>query len=84
VKPIALKCVYQIFENVKIPILGMGGISNGRDAIEMVMAGATALGIGSAVYYRGFGAFKTICDEMEQWMKENGVNGLKEIRGAAH
>jgi dihydroorotate dehydrogenase (NAD+) catalytic subunit len=84
VKPVALKCVYQIFEQVKIPILGMGGISSGRDAIEMVMAGATALGLGSAVYYRGFDAFKSICDEIEYWMEEKGVKSLEEIRGAAH
>lgn len=84
VKPIALKCVYQIYESVKVPILGMGGISNGRDAIEMVMAGATAIGIGSGIYYRGFGVFGKVCEEMEQWMQENGVKDLKEIRGVAH
>ncbi len=84
VKPIALKCVYQIYESVKTPILGMGGISNGRDAIEMVMAGATAVGIGSAVHYRGFDVFKRVCGEMEQWMEENKVKSLEEIRGCAH
>jgi len=84
IKPVGVKCVYQIFEKVKIPILGMGGISNGRDAIEYVQAGATALGIGSGVHYRGFDVFKKVCDEVELWMKENKVKSLEEIRGTAH
>ena len=84
IKPIALRCIYQIYEAVKIPILGMGGINSGRDAIEMVMAGASAVGIGSGTYYRGIGVFKKVCEEMEQWMKENKVEKLEEIRGCAH
>jgi dihydroorotate dehydrogenase (NAD+) catalytic subunit len=84
IKPIGIKCVYQIFEEVKIPILGMGGITTGRDAIEYVQAGATAVGIGSAVKYRGIEAFKKICTEMQQWMKANDVKSLEEIRGCAH
>ena len=69
---------------VKIPILGMGGISNGLDAIEFIEAGATTVGIGSGVYYHGIGVFKKVCMEMEEWMKKNGVKSLDEIRGAAH
>ena len=84
IRPVAVKCVYQIFEAVKVPILGMGGICTGRDAIEFVMAGATAVGIGSGVHYRGIGVFKKVCGEMEQWMKANKVESLEEIRGAAH
>ncbi len=84
IKPVGIKCVYQIYENVKIPILGMGGISNGRDAIEYIQAGATALGIGSATYYQGIGVFKKVCREMQEWMKENNVKSLEEIKGVAH
>lgn len=84
IRPVALKCVYQICEAVKVPVLGMGGICNGRDAIEFVQAGATALGIGSGVYYQGIDVFKKVCSEMEQWMKENNVKSLEEIRGCAH
>src|SRR3989344_4106236 len=50
-KPIAIRCVYEIFEEVKIPIIGTGGVTYGKDAIEMVMAGATGIGIGTGVYY---------------------------------
>ncbi|MCX6798515.1 MAG: dihydroorotate dehydrogenase, partial [Candidatus Diapherotrites archaeon] len=84
IKPVALKCVYQIYEAVKVPILGMVGITTGRDAIEMAMAGATAIGVGSAVHYRGIGVFKKICAEMEEWMRKNKVKSLEEIRGCAH
>ncbi|MFH0971514.1 MAG: dihydroorotate dehydrogenase [Candidatus Micrarchaeota archaeon] len=84
IKPIALKCVYQIYEAVKIPIIGTGGVTNGKDAIEMLMAGATAVGIGTATYYRGITAFEEICKEMESWMKENNFNSVKELIGAAH
>ena len=83
-KPIALRCVYEIFENVKIPIIGTGGVTYGKDAIEMVMAGATGIGIGTGVYYRGIDVFKKVCDEMEDWMKKNKIKNLEEIRGCAH
>jgi dihydroorotate dehydrogenase (NAD+) catalytic subunit len=83
-KPIAVRCVYEIYEAVKIPIIGTGGITYGRDAIEMIMAGATAVGIGTAVYFRGNDVFKKICNEMEDWMKKNKVKNLDEIRGCAH
>ncbi len=83
-KPIAVRCVYEIYETVKIPIIGTGGVTYGKDAIEMIMAGATAVGIGTGVYYRGIGIFKKVCDEMQQWMKKNKVKNLEGIRGVAH
>ncbi|MBI2656291.1 dihydroorotate dehydrogenase [Candidatus Woesearchaeota archaeon] len=83
-KPIALRCVYEIYETVKIPIIGTGGVTYGKDALEMIMAGSTCVGIGSGIYYRGIGIFKKVCDEMEAWMRKNKVKSLKEIRGCAH
>jgi len=83
-KPIAVRCVYEIYETVKIPIIGTGGVTYGKDAIEMTMAGATGVGIGTGVYYRGIKVFKKVCDEMEAWMRENNVKSLDEIRGCAH
>lgn len=80
---IAVRCVYEIAKQVKIPIIGTGGILNGRDALEMLMAGATALGIGTALLERGSQAFKLIAKEMQSWMKKQGVKNLSEIRGAA-
>ncbi|MCL5439227.1 MAG: dihydroorotate dehydrogenase [Patescibacteria group bacterium] len=84
IKPVAIRCVYDIYEVVKIPIIGGGGITTGEDAVEIIMAGATAVGIGSAVYLRGRNVFTEICKEMETFMKKGGYKSLKEIRGAAH
>jgi dihydroorotate dehydrogenase (NAD+) catalytic subunit len=84
IKPIAIKAVYDIYKSVKIPIIGTGGISNGRDAIEIIMAGASAVGVGSAVYYRGPGVFSKICSEMQQFMDKEGFSSIKEMRGIAH
>ena len=83
-KPIAVKCVYDIYETVKIPLIGTGGVTSGKDALEMIMAGATAVGVGTACYYHGIGVFRKICSEMEIWMKKNNVHSLKEIQGVAH
>ena len=83
-KPIAVRCVYEIYETVKIPIIGTGGVTYGKDAIEMIMAGATAVGIGTGIYYRGINIFRKVCDEMEKWMKKNKFKSLNEIRGCAH
>lgn len=82
--PVALKVVYDIFEAVKIPIIGTGGITTGEDALAMIMAGATLLGVGSAVYFRGEDCFRKIREEMEMIMKEEGIKSLEEIRGVAH
>ncbi|MBW2976854.1 dihydroorotate dehydrogenase [Candidatus Woesearchaeota archaeon] len=84
VKPVTVRCIYDIYQTVKIPIIGTGGVTYGRDALEMIMAGATAVGIGTGVYFRGIGVFKKVCDEMQDWMKKNKVKSLDEIRGAAH
>ena len=82
--PIALKFVYDVHKAVKIPIIGTGGITTGEDALAMIMAGSTLLGVGSAVYYRGDNVFKKIIEEMEVIMKEEGIKNLDEIRGCVH
>jgi dihydroorotate dehydrogenase (NAD+) catalytic subunit len=83
-RPIAIRCVYDLYKVVKIPIIGVGGISTGRHAIEMMMAGASAVGIGTGVYYRGIDVFKKVCEEMVQWMQENGFDDINKIVGAAN
>lgn len=83
VRPIAIRCVYDIFESVDIPIIGMGGITNGKDAIEMMMAGATLVGIGSAVYYDGIDVFAKVNKEIDEWLKEKKMK-LQDIVGLAH
>ena len=83
-KPIAIRCVYDIYESVRIPIIGVGGITTGKDAIEMMMAGATAVGIGTGIYYRGIDVFKKVCDEMTEFLESHGYSSLDEIIGIAH
>ncbi len=83
-KAIAVRCVYEIYQKVNIPIIGTGVVSSGEDAIEMIMAGATAVGVGTACYYHGPTVFRKITNEMAAWMKKNKVKNLSQIRGAAH
>ncbi|MDF2378902.1 MAG: dihydroorotate dehydrogenase [Candidatus Gracilibacteria bacterium] len=84
IRPLAVKKVFDIYDCVDAPIIGMGGMTSGRDAIEMMMAGATLVGIGSALYYRGEDAFKIVLDEMVEWCEANGVQSFNEIIGKTH
>lgn len=84
IKPIAVRCVYDIYKAVNIPIIGIGGITTGEDAVEMMMAGASAVGIGSAVYYRGIEVFDKINSEIQEFMKKHGYKSISEIIGKAH
>jgi dihydroorotate dehydrogenase (NAD+) catalytic subunit len=81
-KPLAVKYIYDIHKALpKIPIIGTGGVLTAADAIEMMMAGATLVGIGTGVYYRGVGIFKKITDEMQEWCKENKIKRLTDLIG---
>jgi dihydroorotate dehydrogenase (NAD+) catalytic subunit len=84
IKPIGVRCVYDISKELKIPIIGVGGITNGSDVIEYIMAGATCVQIGTGVYYRGIEIFKKICDEISKWMGINDINKLSSLIGVAH
>ncbi|UCF13808.1 MAG: dihydroorotate dehydrogenase [Thermoplasmatales archaeon] len=84
IKPIGIRCVYDIAKNINIPIIGVGGITTGEDALEYIMAGASAVQIGSGVYYRGLDIFKKVCVEIGQLMKAYGYKNLPEIIGVAH
>ena len=83
IKPVALRMVYQIYENIDIPIIGMGGIMSGEDAVEFLLAGASAVGVGTATL-RDPDASKKIINEMKNYFKENDINSVKEIIGKAH
>jgi dihydroorotate dehydrogenase (NAD+) catalytic subunit len=83
-KPVALHCVYEIARTVSVPIIGTGGVITGRDAAEMLMAGATAIGVGSAVWYRGVAALGEIGMELATFMESEGYATLEEMRGLAH
>jgi dihydroorotate dehydrogenase (NAD+) catalytic subunit len=87
IKPLAVRCVYDVYEAVKssrIPIIGTGGVTTGEDAVEMIMAGASAVGMGSAVHYRGIDVFKKVCDEISAFMDGEGYSGIKDMVGVVH
>ena len=84
IKPIGVRCVYEIAENVDIPIIGVGGITTGEDVIEYFMAGATAVQIGTGIYYEGLDIFKKVCSEIKSWMKDHNYKKLSELIGVAH
>lgn len=83
IKPVAVRCVYEIFQAVSIPIIGLGGITTGKDAIEIIMAGASLVGVGTAVRYRGITVFNQILKEMEDWLTAHDTS-IEAICGAAH
>ncbi|WP_297428828.1 dihydroorotate dehydrogenase [Clostridium sp.] len=80
VKPIALRMVYEVAKAVDIPVIGLGGISNGKDAIEFMMAGASAIQIGTINFVNPM-AGKEIIEEMEAFLKEQGIKDINEIVG---
>jgi dihydroorotate dehydrogenase (NAD+) catalytic subunit len=84
IKPIGVRCVYDISQQIKIPVIGVGGITTGEDVIEYVMAGACAVQIGSAVYYRGPEVFGLVCKEITHWLGAHGYKTLAELQGVAH
>ena len=81
--PIALRMVYQVYEAVNIPIIGMGGVSSARDVIEMMLAGATAVGIGAANLVEPF-ICKQIIEELPTVMEQYRIESLSDIVGKAH
>lgn len=82
IKPIALRMVWQVAQAVDIPIIGMGGITTGRDAIQFMMAGASAVAVGSATMVDPMAPVR-IAKEMEEWLDEHDIPSVKDIIGMA-
>ena len=80
IKPVAVRMVYQVAQAVKIPILGMGGIVNGEDAIEFMLAGASAISIGAGNFISPTTSIDTI-SQIEDYMRKNNIQDIKEIVG---
>ncbi len=81
--PVALRMVYQVYEAVSLPIIGMGGISSAEDVIEMILAGATAIQVGAANLVNPF-VCKEIIDDLPAVMGKYGITDLREMIGGAH
>jgi len=84
IKPIAIRCVYEIYEKVKVPIVGCGGITNWCDAVEFMLAGASAVQIGTAVALKGLGVFKAVACGIDTYLKRKGFKSVNEIVGLSH
>jgi len=84
IKPIAVRCVYEIYERVKVPIIGCGGVTNWRDAVEFLLAGASAVQIGSAIAIKGPNVFKAVSRGIDAYLRRKGFRSLEEIVGLSH
>lgn len=83
-RPIAVRMVYELSQAFDVPIIGTGGVMRGRDAVEMIMAGATAVGLSSVAHRHGAAGLRRVLTELDAWMSDHGVASLEEIRGAVH
>lgn len=83
-RPIAVRCVYELAEAIDLPIIGTGGVTSGEDAMQMIMAGATAVGLGSVLQQYGSDAFSRILAELTELMREEGFTRTDDFRGCAH
>ena len=83
IKPVAVRMIYQVYEGVKIPIVGMGGVCRAEDVIELMLAGATAVEVGAENLVNPY-ACRDIIEELPLVMEKYGINNLSEIIGGAH
>lgn len=81
VKPVAVRMVYQVAQAVKLPIIGMGGIMTAEDALEFILAGATAVAVGTANFHNPY-ATKEVVEGIEAYMRKYGIEDIKELIGA--
>ncbi|MCC7550800.1 MAG: dihydroorotate dehydrogenase [Methanobacterium sp.] len=84
IKPIALRCVYQVHQEVPLPIMGVGGIRDYRDVVEFLYAGATCVQIGTAIMYRGLEIFREINNGLLKFMEDKGYLKVEEMVGLSH
>jgi dihydroorotate dehydrogenase (NAD+) catalytic subunit len=84
IKPVALRCVYEVYDRVRVPVIGVGGITNWRDAVEFLLAGASAVQIGTAVATKGSRVFGVIAKGTDEYLRKKGFKGVNDIVGLSH
>jgi dihydroorotate dehydrogenase (NAD+) catalytic subunit len=85
IKPIALRCVYDLFEaDLKVPIFGCGGVASWQDAVEFLLAGASAVQIGTAIAMDDLGVFQKVNKGLQSYLIKKGYGSVKEIVGLSH
>jgi len=83
IKPIGVRCVYELAQQVDIPLIGVGGITTAEDVIQYLMAGASAVQIGTVLYTKGVDVFSTICQNLTVWMDTHGFDTPRDLVGLA-
>jgi dihydroorotate dehydrogenase (NAD+) catalytic subunit len=83
-KPVALRCVYDLAEKVDVPIIGCGGVSDWRDAVEFFLAGACAVQVGTAIAMEDIPVFKNITRGVESYLRKKHARSVKDIVGLSH
>ena len=83
-KPVSLRCVYEISKAVNIPVIGCGGVEDHNDALEYLMSGASAVQIGSAIAYKGIEIFGDVVNGIRIFLKKKGFDNVKDVIGLAH
>ena len=84
IKPVAVRCVYELAEKVKLPIIGVGGIMGWEDAVEFFLAGASAVQIGTAILRKDLNVFSEVTEGLASYLKANGFTSVSELVGLAH
>jgi dihydroorotate dehydrogenase (NAD+) catalytic subunit len=84
IKPIAIRCVYDIYSSVEVPVIGCGGISSWQDAIEFILAGASAVQIGTAIAFNGVNVFSSVAKGIDTYLERKNIKSIKEVVGLAH
>ena len=84
IKPIGVRCVYEISKNIEIPVIGCGGIFSWQDAVEFMLAGASAVQLGSVIGTRGIAVFRNIASGIKGYLERRGLKNVTEIIGLAH
>ena len=84
IKPVAIRCVYEITEAVGIPVIGCGGVTNWRDVVEFLLAGASAVQIGTAIAYRDLRVFEEVTEGVSEYLTDKGYKEVKDIIGLSH
>ena len=84
IKPIAVRAVYDVYRSVNVPIIGCGGITSWQDAVEFMLAGASAVQIGTAIAFKGLDVFRSVSEGINAYLKKKGFKNIEEIVGIAH
>jgi len=84
IKPIAVRCVYEIYEAVDVPIIGCGGVTSWQDAVEFMLAGASAVQIGTAIAWKNLAVFKSVTKGIDTYLRRKSFRSVKDIVGLSH